>query len=259
MQRIWEDRLCAEPAHLVDGALIFTESFERKTDGGRLGRIASFIVERVYLGHNRTRAVRTALGRLSDELVRSGGLGLNFGSGESERRPNIVNLDIYLTRNVDVVYDGKVLPFQDEVFDFVMSQEVFEHIQDCHAALREVSRVMKKGAKIYLQLPFTIGYHSVPHDYWRFSVVGIEQFAESQGTLEVLEKGLAVGHGTGFYRVLVEFLATTASVFGSIFYKPAKLAFAIIFYWVKLFDLLTPYASQPDRIAGGYYVIAQRI
>jgi SAM-dependent methyltransferase len=257
--RAWESRLTALPNKRIGDALIFAASFDQEIEGGWFGRLVSLIVDRVYLGHNRSRAVRRTLDGLTAELARNGGLGLNFGSGNSKRRANIINLDIYLTGTVDVVYDGSTLPFEDESFDFVMSQEVFEHIPDCHAALREISRVMKKGAKFYLQLPFIIGYHGIPHDYWRFSASGIETFVESQATFNILEKGMSVGHGTGLYRVLVEFFATTASALASVLYKPVKMGCAILFYWVKWFDLLTPFASERDRIAGGYYVVAERI
>lgn len=258
-QRAWEAKLTRAPDKRIGEALVFAPFVEVGKVPGTFGRFAAFVVDRIYLGHNRSRAVRRTLGALTAELAQSGGVGLNFGSGLSDRRPNIVNLDIYYTDTVDVVYDGSVLPFEDESFDFVMSQEVFEHIPDCHAALREVSRVMKKGAKIYLQLPFTIGYHGVPHDYWRFTVGGIETFVRSQGTLRLIEKGMAVGHGTGLYRVLVEFFATTSSALASSLYKPVKLASAFLFYWVKWFDILTPLATEKDRIAGGYYVVAERI
>ena len=256
---VWAERLLGEPLQRKGQALVYAPSFTESAVQGGPGRLASRIVERVYCDHNRARIVRRTIERLLGQLRAGGGLGLNFGSGGSPRRDNVVNLDIYLTDQVDIVYDGRRIPFRDATFDFIMSQEVFEHIADPEVALDEVARVARPGAKFYLQLPFIIGYHSVPGDYWRFSVVGIERFVESRGTFKVVEKGIAVGHGTGLYRVLVEFLATTASVFGSVFYKPTKLLFAILFYWLKFFDLLTPLASEPHRIAGGYYVVAERV
>jgi SAM-dependent methyltransferase len=258
MQFRWESRLTQEPIGRIENALIFRADVERPAPEGFARRIISTVVDKVYLGHNRTRAVKRTLGALVSAAQGPDAIGLNFGSGQSARLQNIVNLDICYSSNVDIVYDGYIIPFRDETFDMVMSQEVFEHIPDPYNSLREVARVMKFGAKFYLQLPFIIGFHGIPHDYWRFTKSGIREFATTGGLFEIVDEGMAVGHGTGLYRVLVEFFATTASVFGRIFYKPVKMVAAILFYWVKFFDLLTPYATEPHRVAGGYFVVLKR-
>lgn len=258
MQFPWESHLTHEPVARIEDVLIFRPGVERPVEGGLARRIISTVVDKVYLGHNRTRAVKRALGSLMTSLQQEDAVGLNFGSGESAKLPKIVNLDICFSKTVDIVYDGISIPFRDETFDMAMSQEVFEHIPDPYNSLREVARVLKPGAMFYLQLPFIIGFHGIPHDYWRFTRSGIREFAASGGLFEIVEEGMAVGHGTGLYRVLVEFFATTASVFGRFLYKPAKMLAAILFYWVKLFDVLTPYASEPHRVAGGYFVVLKR-
>ena len=49
--------------------------------------------------------------------------------------------------------DGPLLPFADASFDVVLSFDVFEHIPDSDAHLREVSRVLKPGGRYLLQTP----------------------------------------------------------------------------------------------------------
>ena len=49
--------------------------------------------------------------------------------------------------------DGPLLPFEDASFDVVLSFDVFEHIPDSDAHLREVSRVLKPGGRYLLQTP----------------------------------------------------------------------------------------------------------
>src|SRR5665213_392339 len=48
---------------------------------------------------------------------------------------------------------GVALPFADASFDVVMSFDVFEHIPDSDAHLREVSRVLRPGGAYLIQTP----------------------------------------------------------------------------------------------------------
>lgn len=49
--------------------------------------------------------------------------------------------------------DGAQLPFRDQTFDLVVSFDVFEHIPDSDAHLREVARVLRPGGAYLLQTP----------------------------------------------------------------------------------------------------------
>ena len=48
---------------------------------------------------------------------------------------------------------GTVLPFPDATFDIVISFDVFEHIKDSAAPLREVHRVLRRGGRYLIQTP----------------------------------------------------------------------------------------------------------
>ena len=253
----WERALSREPLAREAGTLIYAASVDSAKKRFGTG-FFSKVVDRVYADHDRSHLVRRKLDGLYRQLAGPEGLGLNFGSGRSPRRDRIVNLDVYRSESVDVVYDGVEIPFKNATFDLIVSQEVFEHIREPAAALEEVARVAKAGAVMFLQLPFILGYHSKPDDFWRFTKVGIEHFVQSGGHFELIETGIAVGHGTALHRILVEFMATTFSALSLRLYRPAKLAAAVGFYWLKLFDYLTPYCKERDRIPGGYYVIARR-
>ena len=61
--------------------------------------------------------------------------GSNLYGGSAPCRDRIFNIDP----------NTNLLPFQDEHFDVVVANQVFEHIEDIHAPLEEIHRVLKIG------------------------------------------------------------------------------------------------------------------
>jgi SAM-dependent methyltransferase len=62
---------------------------------------------------------------------------------------------------------GESLPFPSGTFDFILSHEVIEHVQDDREAVREMIRVLKPGGRIALFCP-NRGYPFETHGiYWR--------------------------------------------------------------------------------------------
>lgn len=51
------------------------------------------------------------------------------------------------------VADAARLPFDDEAFDVIISNETFEHIQQPGPALREVARVTRPGGWVFISFP----------------------------------------------------------------------------------------------------------
>ena len=62
---------------------------------------------------------------------------------------------------------GESLPFPAEHFDFILSHEVIEHVQDDAAAVREMVRALKPGGLVVIFCP-NRGYPFETHGiYWR--------------------------------------------------------------------------------------------
>ncbi len=62
---------------------------------------------------------------------------------------------------------GEHLPYPDEVFDVILSNEVIEHVQDDGLALAEMARVLKPGGRLVLFCPnrwYPVETHGI---YWR--------------------------------------------------------------------------------------------
>ena len=182
---------------------------------------------------------------------------LNIGSGESDLHSGVTNLDVNSSHHTDCLGDALVLPFEGDTFQLVLSQETMEHVADPFKAVREMARVLKADGVLYLQVPFVLGYHPDPEDYWRFTHAGVRRMIEQAGlSCEQVEPSLDAG--TGAHRILVEFLAGAAARLVPQTYSPVKGAAAILFYPLKWMDGWLRSGSQRDRIAGGYFGIGRK-
>jgi SAM-dependent methyltransferase len=170
---------------------------------------------------------------------------------------NLINLDIYPGEHVDILSSSTSLPFKDESFDLIFSQEVLEHVDDNQGRIREVCRVLKPRGTFYCHLPFIIGCHSGPNDYWRYTKEGIcAMFRRKEWQSPDCYRVL--GHGSDFYRTFVEFMAVNTSIVWNRLYMPTKALFSILTYPLQWLDLLTHLSNQEDRISGGYAVIVKK-
>lgn len=65
--------------------------------------------------------------------------------------------------------DMQNLPYEDNSYDFVISDQVIEHLEDPKEAIKESYRVLNKGG-IAIHATCFINYiHRCPEDFWRFS------------------------------------------------------------------------------------------
>jgi len=86
-------------------------------------------------------------------------------------------IDMENAKLVEVEYpevDMQALPFNEKTFDFVISDQVIEHLEDPQKAVNESRRVLKQGG-IAIRTTCFINYvHPSPEDYWRFSVSALK-------------------------------------------------------------------------------------
>jgi SAM-dependent methyltransferase len=105
---------------------------------------------------------------------------------------------VHKSTKADFFYDGNIFPFNNEVFESILMNQVFEHVFNPEQFLKEVFRILKPGGKILISVPFIWDEHEQPYDYARYS---------SFGLTSIFQK-------TGF---VVESLIKTSPNFGTIF------------------------------------------
>jgi len=95
------------------------------------------------------------------EHERTGGIGLEPGCGQAIS-PFCIGTDYYAGDSHPVYGGGyypqvrsmgEVLPFKNEVFDFIVSHHSLEHMWDTEKTLREWLRVLKEGGRIAIVMP----------------------------------------------------------------------------------------------------------
>ena len=124
--------------------------FEARDDYGNFDANLRFL-DRAGVLKPGTRALEigTGKGRMLRELQRLGlkveGIENNPWMVEESRR---LHGDLPVT-----LVSGHTLPFEDASFDVVISFDVFEHIAESDAHLREVRRVLSPGGRYLLQTP----------------------------------------------------------------------------------------------------------
>ena len=68
--------------------------------------------------------------------------------------------------NIDIISDIVSIPEPDQSFDVVLCSEVFEHLPDPLAALREFERLLVSGGKLILTAPFCSITHFSPYHFY---------------------------------------------------------------------------------------------
>jgi SAM-dependent methyltransferase len=87
----------------------------------------------------------------------------------------------HLNSKVDVYYDGKTFPFNDNEFDTVVTFQVFEHVFNPSDFLKEINRVLKPDGELLMAVPFVWDEHEQPYDYARYSSFGLKHILSQHG------------------------------------------------------------------------------
>jgi SAM-dependent methyltransferase len=118
---------------------------------------------------------------LANKRVLEFGCGLGTYMREMRRfTPHVFGFDVEVERLIDgkrkgVVSElggmlagvGERLPFADNAFDVVFTNEVLEHVQDDRQAAREIARVLRPGGRSVNFVPNRLYFFETHGIYWR--------------------------------------------------------------------------------------------
>lgn len=118
---------------------------------------------------------------------------LDFGCGTKPYKNLFVNVKEYIgvdykieervqnNIDVDVFYDGKKIPFENEKFDSLLCTEVLEHVFNIDELLIEFNRVLKKNGRAIITTPFMWEEHEMPYDFARYTTPALKYYYEKTG------------------------------------------------------------------------------
>jgi ubiquinone/menaquinone biosynthesis C-methylase UbiE len=90
----------------------------------------------------------------------------DFGKYDGKRNEQGLHFVNWENAQYDIVSDVVCIPEQDESFDAVMCVEVFEHLPEPVAAIKEFSRLLKKKGTLILTAPFCSLTHFAPYHFY---------------------------------------------------------------------------------------------
>lgn len=177
---------------------------------------------------------------------------LNLGSGTKRISSSPINVDFFPFKEVDIVADITRLPFRDGSVDGIINEVTLEHVRDSRAAIEEMQRVLKKGGYLYVRVPFIVGYHPSPDDYYRWTPQGLA--ADLRG-LEAIETGIGSGPTSALLWVSQEWLALVLSFNISLLYRVLWVLLMVLTFPIKLLDILFSRYSMAWKIASTFYYL----
>lgn len=107
----------------------------------------------------------------------------------------IVYTDLIPSPGVAVVDVERNFPFDNEVFDTVISFHLMEHVYQFWKMPSEIFRVLKPNGRLIVSVPFIHEYHGDPSDYWRMSSEAVVRIFTEAGfrvtRCELVGEGIA--------------------------------------------------------------------
>lgn len=187
----------------------------------------------------------------------SGKVILNLGSGTNRIHPEIINVDLFTFKEVDVVADICDMPFKDSSVDGIVCEDVLEHVAQAFGLLKEMSRVLKPAGMLIIKVPFVYPYHSSPNDFFRWTDAGLRHVL-IENNFSVKESGITGGPMCTLQAILMHIFAMLFSFGSKNAYFILIQFFMVVFSPLKLLDplfMLSPFAMD---IASHIFIITQK-
>ena len=170
---------------------------------------------------------------------------LNVGAGVHRYCPDMVNLDIYPYRGIDVVADAMHMPYADNAFDGVICECLLEHVPEPERIVQEILRVLKPGGRAFIVVPFLYPFHACPNDFHRWTKSGMRELCKGSIVEDIAPLS---GPVTALVAQLATLTAITLSFGSEKLYSMFSMILLPVFAPLKIFDFIV--GKFPTAIHG---------
>jgi SAM-dependent methyltransferase len=109
---------------------------------------------------------------------------IEFGGSNGFIRRLFNGVDYEVAPNAPEVDIQDLSSYPADTYDFVVLDEILEHVPRPWVAAQEVRRIIKPGGTLITSSPFMIAVHKVPEDYWRFTEDALHVLLEDFSMIE---------------------------------------------------------------------------
>lgn len=122
--------------------------------------------------------------------IAPGAMVLDAGAGEAPYKPLLLHARYESAdfQRVDKPYavstyvcDLAEIPVEDARYDFIIFNQVLEHVPEPGAVLRELHRVLKPGGRMIYTAPLFYEEHETPYDFYRYTQFGARHLLTKTG------------------------------------------------------------------------------
>jgi len=184
------------------------------------------------------------------------GFRLNVGSASKRFGIKMMNLDLFLSQEVDMQGNVLRLPLKDGSVDTMVCTGVLEHIANPQQAVQEMYRVLKEGGRAFFETPFMQTVHASPEDYSRWTPHGLRHLCQG---FEMSECQVVAGPGSALAWQFQETMAMLFSVRSLLLYRIGLRVFGWLAIPLSWLDLILEQHPLAWHAASGYAVVGVKV
>ena len=103
---------------------------------------------------------------------------------------DIVDAGKFDYRNPDITpFNGEDIPFESGMFSGLVCTEVLEHVEYYQRLIDEMHRVMRKGGKGIIIVPWSARYHYIPYDFFRYTPASLRTMFAMFSGVQIKPRG----------------------------------------------------------------------
>lgn len=243
---------------IKNGTLFFLTGKTEEVHGSPTLKLKLFLKKhpKIFFFFYNTLGVFT--GKKGKEAIKNiprGKLIIDVASGIKTLRDDVIKVDIAPFAGVRIVADAMRLPFKDNSCDAVVCESSLEHFKKPEDAVREFRRILKPGGLVYVTVPFIVGFHASPYDYYRWTEEGVKELMKDFAPAEI---GVGWGPTYAMTTILREWLAVVLSFNIDLLYQFLSIFLMIIFAPLNFLDYIFSHYKSSKNIAYGFYFIGAK-